>query len=418
MDDFNSPQLICKVEDNELGFKGFLVIDSLLGGHCAGGVRMTPTVTEEEIIQLAGSMTKKFGFLNIHMGGAKSGIVFPCNESPERRKAILTAFGKKLGFILRAGIYYPGTDIGTKEEDIQLIERGAGINAYVEEGTDNRDSGYFTALAAVSAAKEIAKFTKMDVSKTTVAVEGFGKVGRSLAREISKQAMVVGISTIKGAIYNHKGLDVERLYDDCKKCGEDVVHVYQPAEKISVEDLLSADIDILFLCGKPKSITPGNVYKVKAKIVIGAGNLCFDNSAEEILHQQGIYVFPDFITSCGGVLGLTLKEKGLSAENIDKVIREDFSEKIKQFIELSWGKKQSPFKIADDIVRKNIERMKLKRNQKNQNKLSLFLNLLINGQWKSLISKVVTNVIPSKYYHFQKIQKLIMQRARDQFRTN
>lgn len=418
MADFNSPQLICKVEDIELGFKGFLVIDSLMGGHCAGGVRMTPSVTEEEIIQLAGSMTKKYGFLNIYMGGAKSGIVFPFNESPERRKAVLTAFGKKLGFILRAGIYCPGTDIGTKEEDIQLIERGAGINAYAEEVADFRDSGYFTALAAVSAAKRIAEFANMDISKTKVVVEGFGKVGSSLACEISRQAVVVGISTIKGAIYNPEGLDVERLYDDCKKCGEDAVQVYQPAERISVEDLVTADIDILFLSGKPKSITPGNVNKVKAKIVIGAGNLCFDDGTDEILHKHGVYVFPDFITSCGGVLGLTLKEKGLSGVNIDKVIREDFSEKIKHFIELSWGKKQSPFKIADDIVRKNIARMQLKGNQKNQCKLIFFLNLLINGQWEFLISKVVTNIIPSKYYRFQKIQKLIMQHARDHFQTN
>ncbi|MBI5406414.1 MAG: Glu/Leu/Phe/Val dehydrogenase, partial [Nitrospirae bacterium] len=113
------PQLVCKVEDKRLGFRGFLVIDTLLGGHCAGGIRVTPDVTEEEVAALAMSMTRKFGFLNIYMGGAKAGIAISGNKSAEERSEILRNFGERLGFILRRGIYYPGTDIGTTARDIE-----------------------------------------------------------------------------------------------------------------------------------------------------------------------------------------------------------------------------------------------------------------------------------------------------------
>ena len=185
-EDSHSPQLICKVEDKKLDFKGFLVIDILMGGHCAGGVRMTPTVSEEEVAQLARTMTMKFGFLNIHMGGAKAGIVFSNNKSSEERKAILRAFGEKICFLLKKGTYYPGTDMGTSTEDIELIEKGAGINKASALKVSDGDSGYFTALTAITAAKEAVKHYGLDLSNAKVVIEGFGKVGSSIALEISR----------------------------------------------------------------------------------------------------------------------------------------------------------------------------------------------------------------------------------------
>lgn len=411
----SDPMMFCRVEDKELGFKGFLVIDTLFGGHCAGGVRMTPTVSEEEVAQLARTMTMKFGFLNIYMGGAKAGIVFSNNTSSEGRNAILRTFGERLSFLLKKGVYYPGADIGTSTEDIELIEKGAGINkASAPKGSDG-DSGYFTALAAIAAAKEAVKHYGLDLSKAKVAIEGFGKVGSSIALEISREATVIGISTIKGAIYNGKGFDIRHLIDDMKTYGDEVVLAYKHAEKTTAEEMLTSDIDLLFLCGKPRIMSLKNARKIKAKIVIGAGNLCFDKGVEEVLYQQGIYTFPDFITSCGGVLGLTLEDMGLSLKNIDKFIKEDFTVKIQKFIELSTVKEQSPLKLAGNIVQDNLKRMQLQQNNKDMSRWSRIFKMVIDKEWQSLISKIAINTIPRRYHHFPKIQNFILHCAREQF---
>ena len=412
--EYHSPQLVCKVEDKRLGFQGFLVIDTLLGGHCAGGVRVTPTVTVDEVAQLAHTMTKKFGFLNICMGGAKAGIMIQDDKSREERNMIFRTFGERLGFILRNGIYYPGTDIGTSAHDIELIEKASGIKSAAST-EDNNDAGYFTALAGITAAKEIAKFAGIDFRKAKVGIEGFGKVGSTIADLITKETTIIGISTIKGAMLNNKGLDIKKLIEIRKSYGDDIVSAYKNADMTDLEGLIAADSDILFLCGKPRVLNLENVYKVKAKIVIGAGNLCFGSGVEEILYERGIYVLPDFITSCGGVLGLTLNGMGLSFDNINKVVMGDFAAKINKFICLSLKNNQSPMKIADDIVQENLYKMRMKKNQKRENMISRILRLLSKKEWPSLAAKIVVTTIPKHYYHFPKIQELLLYQTREQF---
>ena len=71
------PQLICEVQDEDLGRLGYLVIDRALGNVAIGGIRQAPNVTVEEITYLARAMTLKCGFLRLWMGGAKAGITAP-----------------------------------------------------------------------------------------------------------------------------------------------------------------------------------------------------------------------------------------------------------------------------------------------------------------------------------------------------
>ncbi len=414
-EDFHTPQLICKVEDEKLGFQGFLVIDTLFGGHCAGGVRVTPALTEGEVIQLARTMTMKFGFLNIYMGGAKAGIAFSNNKSPEERSAALNAFGERLGLLIKRGIYYPGADTGTNSEDIQLIENGAGIRRVLLQEDKDEDSGYFTGVAAVAAAKETAKYAGIDLNKAKVAIEGIGKVGSAIAIEIYREAAVVGVSTIKGAVYNINGINVEHLVKSIKKNGDEAIAHYKDAEKMSPEPLLESDVDILFLCGKPRSITHENVNKIKAKVIIGAGNLCFDDGAEEVLYRRGIYTFPDFMTSCGGVLGLTLRGQGLSLNNTVRVIKDNFAAKINKFIEISWMKHRTPMEAAQEIVQRNLYRMRMRESKKKERRLNRIYSLLMKGEWRSLTSKIVVNTVPEHYHRLPLVQDFLLYHAREQF---
>ena len=413
--DFHSPQLICKVEDKKINLQGFLVMDTLLGGHCAGGIRMTPDVTEEEVKQLAWTMSMKFGFLNIYMGGAKAGIILSKNNSHESRDIILKTFGQRIGFILKRGIYYPGTDIGTSERDLRLIEAGAGIKSAIT-AEDNNDSGYFTALVAVTVAREIAKCAGIDFKKAKVIIEGFGKVGSAIADLISDETTIIGLSTVKGAIVNNKGLDIGKVKEIKGINGDDIISAYKDAETSSLDDLLASDSDILFLCGKPRVLNLDNVNKIKAKIVIGAGNLCFEKGVEAACYHRGIYVLPDFVTSCGGVLGLTLKGMRLSFYNITKLIQEDFALKINNLIKLSWPNGQSPVKMAPDMVRENISKMQELKVQKKQGTLRRTYDMLVGREWKSLTSRIALHTVPGTYYYLPKIQDYLLLRARESFR--
>ena len=53
------PEKIFEVWDPKTGMRGFLVIDSTARGVGKGGIRMTPTVSIDEVSRLARAMTWK-----------------------------------------------------------------------------------------------------------------------------------------------------------------------------------------------------------------------------------------------------------------------------------------------------------------------------------------------------------------------
>ena len=69
------PEKIITVYDASTGMKGFVVIDNSALGPGKGGIRMTPTVTVDEVARLARAMTWKTALAELPFGGAKSGII-------------------------------------------------------------------------------------------------------------------------------------------------------------------------------------------------------------------------------------------------------------------------------------------------------------------------------------------------------
>ena len=70
------PEYVIKVYDHKIKMKGFLAIDNTVFGPGKGGIRMSPSVTEEEVFRLARTMTWKNALADIPFGGAKAGIVY------------------------------------------------------------------------------------------------------------------------------------------------------------------------------------------------------------------------------------------------------------------------------------------------------------------------------------------------------
>ena len=79
------PEQVVKVFDAALGMEGFLVVDNTTLGPGKGGIRMTPTVTEEEVRRLARAMTWKNAIAGIPFGGAKAGIRFKWGTEKEKK---------------------------------------------------------------------------------------------------------------------------------------------------------------------------------------------------------------------------------------------------------------------------------------------------------------------------------------------
>jgi glutamate dehydrogenase (NAD(P)+) len=72
-------------------------------------------------------------------------------------------------------------------------------------------------------------------------------------------------------------------------------------ERISKEELLELDVDILIPAAIENVITDKNAPNIKAKIVAELANGPTTPEADDILFQNGVHVIPDFLCNAGGV---------------------------------------------------------------------------------------------------------------------
>ena len=84
------PEKIFEVYNPRANMHGFVVIDNLNLGVSKGGIRMTPTVSIEEVSKLARTMTWKNAMADIPFGGAKAGIIADDRQiSKEKKKELI-----------------------------------------------------------------------------------------------------------------------------------------------------------------------------------------------------------------------------------------------------------------------------------------------------------------------------------------
>jgi glutamate dehydrogenase/leucine dehydrogenase len=138
-----------------------------------------------------------------------------------------------------------------------------------------------------------------------VAIEGFGKVGGGVAREVSQRGgRVVAVSTVAGSISAPAGLDVERLLELRRIHGDDCItqyglNVVQPTRLFAVE------ADVLVPGARPGAIS-GPVAESLAPgvlVVAPAANVPYTRRGAEVLRGRGIAALPDFACNSGAVIG-------------------------------------------------------------------------------------------------------------------
>jgi glutamate dehydrogenase (NAD(P)+) len=307
---------------------GWVVIDSLVRGRSHGGLRISHHVSSQELIVLAHRMTLKFGFLGLANGGAKAGIVGDPEASVEARGKQLKYFAAAIRPLIESRKYLPHADMGTTEPEIR--------NAFgnLPRQPSREDSGFFTSIGVHLAARVALEKRGKQFEKITAAIEGFGKVGASVAQLLTESgAKVVAISTSSGALYRKEGLPIQELRRLAGSRGSSFVLDYREAERITNQELLGLPVNLLCPCAISGTIHPGNAPKIQAEIICPGANAPFTSEAEQILAQRGTVVLPDFITNSGGVLGGTMSFAGIPAPRIRPLMSEYLAPQFKMLFE-------------------------------------------------------------------------------------
>ncbi|EFK09589.1 glutamate dehydrogenase family protein [delta proteobacterium NaphS2] len=355
---------------------GYIVIDSIIGGHSHGGLRLMPDIDEDEIGILARGMTLKFGFLGLPHGGAKAGVVGDPEAPLNDRLKLLTSFGKSIYPLLANHIYIPATDMGTEISDIRHMVKSSGVSVKKREFRVNR-TGFYTALTVFTGAKKAVQHLGLEMSKCSAAIEGYGKVGSSLGDFLYNSGVrLVAISTSRGAIYNKDGLDVRRLNRLTKEAGSRVVDLYDGANRIDRSSLLELPVDILLPCARHHSVHGENVKNISARIICPGANNPVTLDAQRELQDNGIMYLPSFITNSGGVLGGTMEFASIKKGKIVEFVNQYIGPNIASLLDKADREKRTVRDIAVPMAMNRLKKMKQKSRRRNS--LSLLFELALD----------------------------------------
>ena len=352
------PQKIMHVYDPDSGMKGVAVIHTTAFGSAAGGIRMLPDITTEEIALLAKTMTYKNGILGSPMGGAKAGIWADPGLKGAEREKIMTAFGRAMEPLISSGLIL-GADIGTNGHDVMTVYEAAGRHRSGEgvmekdgEPLENLVTGYGVFVAA----KEACEMAGLDLNGATVAIEGFGKVGGGVARYLDEAgAKVAAVSTVYGAVYNESGLNVKQLLEMRKSSGDMAVQEYKEGTHLDKEEIFTLPVDILMPGARPYVIDSENAGRIKARVISSSANIPISEDAEEILFKKGIVVVPDFISNAGGVLVHVVHAFGGTTEDVFTSIRRVIGDLTREVLSESSEKGINPRNVAVNRVNEAIK---------------------------------------------------------------
>lgn len=360
------PEKVLGVYEPEIGLRGFLVVDNTALGPGKGGIRMTSTVTVDEIFRLARTMTWKSALAEIPFGGAKSGIVAePKKLSRQEKKLLIESFARALK-PLSPRLYIAGPDVGTGMEEMRWYAEANGCmtsctgkpaDMCVKPGERCGIPHEFgsTGFGAAQAALVAAEYADIDIKGATVAVEGFGNVGTFVTRHLCELgARVIAVSDRKGTAYSEKGLEVEKLLRVKESTGS-VVN-YRPAKVLKGRDIFELRVDILVPAALSDVITQQNVSRVQAKVVVEASNIPMRPEIEEALFKRGVLVVPDFVANAGGVISSYAEYRGYNPKQMFRTVETKLRKNVRLVLESSRERGIKPRDVALEIAQERVRR--------------------------------------------------------------
>ena len=293
--------------------EGFRVQHNLARGPAKGGVRFHHDVDLDEVTALAMWMTWKCAVVNIPYGGAKGGVrVDPGTLTHREVERVARRYTSEILPLIGPDQDIPAPDVGTDEQvmawmmDTYSVTAGYSVPGVVT-GKPITIGGSAGRAGATSRGLVIATMASLrdagaDPTQATAAVQGFGKVGALAALYLQEQGVrVVAVSDVHGAVHDPAGLDVRSLLRDARTPGYSVADSGQ-GERLTNDELLALDVDVLVPAALDGAISEDNVDAVRARFVVEGANGPTTPYADAVLADRGVVVVPDILANAGGVI--------------------------------------------------------------------------------------------------------------------
>lgn len=277
-------------------------------GQTKDGTRARPDLTLDEIKALAMFMTIKHAINGIPAGGSKGGIkVDPSTLSKWEYERLIRGYIRRME---PKGVWVdvPGADIGTslqtqawmldEFEQIKGYHAPAAVNDKPPIVGGSLGGDEATGRGIYYITTQVCQEKKLNPSTTRVVIQGFGQVGTHSADLLYEDGYkVIGVSDIYGGLYDPKGINIPELIKHVEETG--TTQSYDKAEKITNEEILELECDILIPAAVQDVIHAKNADKVRASIIVEAANGPLTPEADQMLLDRGVTIVPDVLANSG-----------------------------------------------------------------------------------------------------------------------
>ena len=283
-------------QDTASGLRVIIAIHSTALGPAAGGCRRWPYVSEVEAmtdaLRLARGMTYKNAIAGLPLGGGKAVMLASADQAQDEE--LFHAFGRCVESL--GGRYITAEDVGASVENMHQVRQ---VTKYVAglPGPANAaggDPSPWTADGVFLGIKVAAehRFGATSLKDVRVAVQGVGKVGYDLCRQLHGAGAQLVISDV-----NAQNLSRAQGEFD--------------AQTVSPEQILYQDVDVLAPCAMGAILNTRSIPKIRAKVIAGsANNQLADTDDGARLADRNILYAPDYVINGGGIISVALEYMG------------------------------------------------------------------------------------------------------------
>ena len=285
--DFDHHETVAFFDDKASGLRAIIAIHSTALGPACGGTRMYPYASSGEaltdVLRLSRGMSYKSAIAGLPLGGGKAVIIGdPASDKSEDKFLAYAEAVNTLG-----GRYITAMDVGIGPKDLPVIARRTKyVAGFDQPGKTGGDSGPLTALGVFVGLKAAVrhKFGADNTNGMRVAIQGLGKVGMGLAKQLHEEGAKLIVS------------DINR--DTTAKA----VDMFG-AKVVSPEDIATVDCDVFSPNALGAILDDRAVPASRAKVVAGgANNQLARDEHGEVLRQRGILYAPDYVINGGGII--------------------------------------------------------------------------------------------------------------------
>jgi leucine dehydrogenase len=286
--------------DPKTGLKAIIAIHSTALGPAAGGTRMWQydheSAATRDALRLSRGMTYKNAMAGLPLGGGKAVILADPENPPS--DDFFRAFGRCVDSL--GGRYITAEDVGVSVDSMRLVKQVTDFVAGLPpaQGSAGGDPSPWTAdgvfLGLRAAVKH--RFGNDSFDNLRVAVQGVGKVGYDLCRQLKEAGASLLISDV-----NQQNL--QRAQADFG------------AQVIATDQILFADVDVLSPCALGAVLNADSIPEIKASIIGGAANnqLATEEDGQRVFERNILYA-PDYVINAGGIISVSLEYMGDKTE--------------------------------------------------------------------------------------------------------